>query len=91
LASALITSDLDTLINDLLEKVRLLEDKVNEEDDVGIFFFKSNCRDLNKTDPNKEHVDYQLISCSKCKFKYICYNELKMHKSSKHTLFNNLE
>ena len=70
----------------MIEKIWLLEDKPNEDDDVEIFSLN-----LNKNYHKKEADEYQLIVCSKCKFKSICYYELKMHKASRHILFENPE
>ena len=68
----------ETLINDLVEIIRVLEDKLigkddtlNEEEDVEIFISESNVEDSNKNDPQEELVDYHSIVCSKWKFKTI--------------------
>ena len=45
-----------------VEKIRLLEDKLNEEDDVEILFSEINCEDFNKNDPKEEPGKYQVIS-----------------------------
>jgi DNA-directed RNA polymerase subunit RPC12/RpoP len=76
----------DALIDDLVEKIRLLEDKLirnddplNEDNDVEIVFSESNCGDLNKNDPEEKLADYQLIVCSKCTFKTFHKTESKIH------------
>ena len=85
-------------MKDLVEKIRLLEDKLivmddtlNIQDDVELFISEQNCSDLNKTDPEEEPIEYHLIACSKCTFKTICNTELKIHKVRKHTFFKTLE
>ena len=60
----------DTLIDNLVGKIRLLEDKfirnddpLNEDNDGEIVISQSNCGDINKNDTEEELVDYQIIVC----------------------------
>ena len=48
------------------------DDTINKMDDVEIFNSEPNCGDWNRNDPKEELVDYELIVCSKCRFKTIC-------------------
>jgi hypothetical protein len=72
-----------TCINIIVEQIRLLEDELigTEDTPEGMmlnYFLR------------EEPVEYQLIACSKCKVKYICTTELKMHEASKHTFLENI-